>query len=102
MSKFDPNKIPYTEQDALLKKFCRVVSELKTESVILDFFKDLINRQERIMLVRRYMVAKMLSEGKTYSEIQNKLRVGSTTISKVDRMLNFGRGGLKKAIKMHE
>lgn len=75
-----------------------MLAELGEKSAIKYFLKDLLNRQERIMLIRRLLVAKMLLDGYTYDEIQNKLKVGKGTIAKVSRWLYFGRGGYKKAI----
>ena len=98
MARFNANRIPYPEQEKLLNFFCEVLSCLRTKSAICDFLKDLLNRQERMMLIRRLLIAKLLLKDKTYQEIQNKLHVGPVTIARVDRWLHFGRGGYKKAI----
>ena len=102
MARKDPNIIPYTEQDDLLEEFCDIVSKLKTKGAIFDFFKDLLNRQERLMLHRRISIAKMLMDDLTYNEIQEKLKVSPTTIARVDRVLNFGRGGYINAVKNYK
>ena len=79
---------------------CKVLSHLKTSKAINDFLKDLLNRHERIMLIRRLLVAELLLAGKKYREIQEQLHVGSSTIARIDRWLHFGRGGYKTAIKV--
>lgn len=100
MARYNANKISYSKQDKLVNLFCRVLSYLKTEQAIQNFLKDLLNRQERIMLIRRLLVAELLIEGRTYREIRNQLHVGQATIARVNRWLYFGRGGYKMAIEM--
>lgn len=100
MARYNANQIPYSKQEQLLDIFCDVLSHLKTREVIRNFLKDLLNRQERIMLIRRLLMAKLLLEGKSYREIRDKLHVGLATIGRVNRWLHFGRGGYKTAIKL--
>lgn len=98
MSRFDANRVPYPTQDRLFGVFCEVVCRLRSQSEVRDFFKDLLNRQERLMLVRRLQVAGMLLQEKTYREIQDRLRVGPNTIARVERWLHFGRNGYRRAL----
>lgn len=99
MSRFSANKLSYRNQEKLFRDFCRVIKRLRTETAIGDFFKDLLNRHERMMIVRRLLVAKMLLADKTYREIRTKLKVGSSTIARIERWLNFGRKGILRALK---
>lgn len=99
MARYSYRKLKYSDQEKLLRLFCRVLCRLRTEQNLLDFLKDIWNRSERLMFIRRLLIAKMLAAGKTYEEIQKQLRVGKTTIARVERWLNFGRGGLKRAIQ---
>lgn len=78
--------------------FCEILGKLKTSKAIKDFLKDLLNRQERLMIVRRLLIAELLMKPCTYQEIAEKLHCSHTTISKVERWLYFGRDGYKKAI----
>lgn len=98
MARYNVNKIPYNKQEDLLDKFCEVIQSLESKSAIKNFLKDLLNRQERIMLIRRLLIAELLLKGKTYREIQDQLHIGPTTIARVDRWLYFGRDGYKKAV----
>ena len=74
------------------------MSRLKTEKVVRDFLKDLLNRKERLMLVRRLLAAELLQEGETYRAIQKRMGMGPTTIARIERWLHFGRGGYKLAL----
>lgn len=98
MARFNPNKISYTKQDALMDEFCEALSKLKTKKETKDFLKDILNRQERLMLIRRLQIAELLVKGFTYEAIREALRVGETTIARVARWLNFGRNGYKKLL----
>jgi len=100
MARYNANRISYPEQDRLLQTFCEVVCRLKSPTKVSNFIKDLLNRQERIMLIRRLLVAELLLDGKTYRDIQKKLHVGPPTIARVDRWLHFGRGGYQEAINI--
>lgn len=60
------------------------------------FFLDLCSMTELSAMEQRYTVAKMLYEGKVYTEISNVTRASSATISRVNRMLNYGENALKE------
>ena len=47
---------------------------------------------------QRFEVAKMLREDKVYTEIMQKTSASSATISRVNRMLNYGTGYLGKVL----
>jgi len=100
MVRYNPNKLPYPKQEQLLDVFCETVCKLRTKAAIRNFLKDLLNRQERLMLIRRLLIAELLLEGKTYREIQDQLRVGPATVARIDRWLHFGRNGYKQAIRV--
>ncbi len=74
---------------------------LKLESVedFYDFFEDLATIQEIKELTLRFTVARYLSEGKTYSEVERLTRASATTISRVNKCLNYGAGGYQKVFK---
>lgn len=59
-----------------------------------------MNRQERLMLARRLQIAALLEAEFTYEEIIKILRVAKGTIGRVQRWLNFGRDGYKRAIRV--
>lgn len=98
MAKYSDKKIPYPKQDALWTEFCTVVAGMKNTDDVKRFFKDLLNRQERLMLHRRLLIAELLDRGLTYQEIHTKLAASPTTIARVHRWLKFGRGGYARAI----
>ena len=59
------------------------------------FFDDLCAVTELRTMEQRYAVAGCLLQGKVYSEIRRETGASSATVSRVNRMLNYGsaRGG---------
>jgi len=100
MARYNANKLPYKIQDRLMDNFCNILANLKSPLEIRNFLKDLLNRQERIMLIRRLLIADMLENGKSYREIKEKLKTSYTTIARIGRWLNFGREGYRRALRL--
>ena len=63
------------------------------------FFEDLCTVIEIKALSQRIAVAKMLSEKKVYSEIVKQTGASTATISRVNRALEYGADGYRKAIE---
>ena len=62
------------------------------------FFEDACTIQELESIAQRFEVARLLSQGKSYVDI-NKLTGASTaTICRVSKCVNYGGGGYKTAI----
>ncbi|WP_339229380.1 YerC/YecD family TrpR-related protein [Oceanobacillus sp. FSL K6-2867] len=57
------------------------------------FFDDIATMSEIQSISQRLQVAKMLTEGKTYSAIENETKASTATISRVRRCLNYGSDG---------
>ena len=47
---------------------------------------------------QRFEVARMLKKDKVYTEIMNKTNASSATISRVNRMMNYGTGCLGEVL----
>lgn len=99
MSRYSDRRIPKPTQDELWNEFCDLVAGLGSRVAVRNFFRDLLNRQERLMLARRLHVASLLDAGETYREIKRMLGAGSPMIARVARWLEFGRGGYKEAVR---
>ena len=57
------------------------------------FFEDICTINEIHAIAQRLQVAKLLSEKKTYSEIEAITNASTATISRVNRSLNYGNDG---------
>lgn len=76
----------------------KAILELKNLEECCDFFEDICALTELRSMEQRYEVAKMLYEDNVYTEIMQKTSASSATISRVNRMLNYGTGCLAKIL----
>lgn len=95
------NELSEKDKKTYLGDFYTMVSLLKDRGEVKNFFKDLLFLSETVMISRRIQIAKMLLEGCNYEEIKMKLKVGTTTISQVEKWLHNGFGGYQKAIETY-
>lgn len=71
------------------------VLSLKTVEECYAFFDDLCTVPELKALSQRINVAKMLEDGKVYSEIVSATGASTATISRVNRSLSYGADGYR-------
>ena len=71
----------------------KAILSLETIEECYNFFDDLCTVPELKALSQRLEVAKMLSEGRVYSDIVAKTGASTATISRVNRSLNYGSDG---------
>lgn len=76
-----------------LDQFFDAVLSLKTRGECYRFFDDVATMNEIQSFTQRTTVAKMLSEGRTYNEIEKETKASTATISRVRRCLDYGSGG---------
>ena len=58
------------------------------------FFEDLCTVAELRAMEQRFEVALLLSDGMIYNDILERTGASSATISRVNRSLNYGAGGV--------
>lgn len=66
---------------------------LKSLDECYAFFEDICTIKEIQSIAQRVMVAKMLTDGRVYSDIVNETGASTATISRVNRSLNYGNDG---------
>ena len=76
----------------------KAILELKDLDECCNFFEDVCAVTELRSMEQRFEVAKMLKQDKVYTEIMQKTTASSATISRVNRMLNYGTGCLGEII----
>lgn len=64
-----------------------------------QFFNDLCAVTELRTMEQRYDVASCLLQGKVYSEIRKETGASSATVSRVNRMLNYGTGMVAASVR---
>ena len=76
----------------------KAILELKDLDECIAFFDDICAITELRSMEQRFEVATMLKQDKVYTEIMQKTKASSATISRVNRMLNSGTGCLSHVI----
>lgn len=82
-------------QDKYMKdkeKLYEAFLSLKNNDECEAFFDDLFSPAEIRSIVQRFEVAKMLSSGETFTEIENETGASSATIARISRCLTNGNG----------
>lgn len=69
------------------------VLTLKTVDECYAFFEDICTVKEIKSIAQRFLVAKMLTEKRVYSEIVKETGASTATISRVNRSLSYGNDG---------
>ena len=80
----------------------KAILQLKTEEECMKFFDDLCTVTELQAMEQRYQVAVLLQQGLIYNDILEQTGASSATISRVNRMLNYGTGGMSDIIERVE
>lgn len=63
------------------------------------FFEDVCTIKELDAISQRLEVAKLLSSGKNYQEVTNLTGASTATISRVNKCLQYGKGGYGLVVK---
>ena len=79
--------------------FYKAILLLKDEEECYSFFRDVCTIAELRAMEQRFEVARMLTQGKVYSEIRRETGASSATVSRVNRMLNYGTGSVAASVK---
>ena len=82
----------------LTENFFKSILNLESVEECKRFFEDICTIKELQDMSQRLQVAFLLNEGKSYQEVLAKTGVSTTTISRVNKCLNYGSGGYKEAI----
>ncbi len=62
------------------------------------FFEDICTINEIHAIAQRLQVAKLLSEKKTYNEIENLTSASTATISRINKCLVYGADGYRRVL----
>ena len=74
------------------------IVELNTVEECCRFFDDLCAITELRALEQRFDVARMLHAGKVYTTILSETGASSATVSRVNRVLNYGTGAMAEVM----
>lgn len=77
----------------------KAILTLETLEECMDFFEDLCTVTELRAMEQRFEVAMLLDKGCIYNEILQETGASSATISRVNRSLQYGKDGYKRALE---
>lgn len=78
--------------DSQTKALFETILKLKSVEECNDFFKDLCTIKEVQAMSQRLEAARLLIEGKTFTQIEALTGISSTTLSRVSQALKYGEG----------
>ena len=84
------NKRPKKSRNETMYK---AILSLETLDECMRFYDDLCTVTELMAMEQRYQVASCLDDGMIYNQILAETGASSATISRVNRSLQYGRGG---------
>jgi TrpR-related protein YerC/YecD len=84
------NKLPKKPRN---EEMYKAILTLKSLDECMRFFDDLCTVTELMAMEQRYQVASCLDKGMIYNDILAETGASSATISRVNRSLQYGRGG---------
>lgn len=82
-------------ESAEINEFFKAILALETMEDCYRFFEDVCTINELHAISQRLQVAKLLSQHKTYSEIEELTKASTATISRVNKCLVYGADGYK-------
>ena len=84
--------------DKSTEDLCKAILSLKTKEECFAFLEDICTIKEIQDISQRLEVAKMLSQGISYTAICSQTGASTATISRVSRSYEYGTGGYKTVI----
>ncbi len=82
------------EMDYLME----AILSLKDKEDCYRFFEDICTINEIKAIDQRLQVARMLKDGKTYTEVAKLTGASTATISRVNKCINYGSDGYNRVI----
>ena len=89
------SKLTSEERKELMLEFCEALSLVHTAAEAADVITDLLTPKEVETIAKRLKIAGYLMEGKDYHYIRQVLKVGFSTIARVNTWLNLSGEGFK-------
>jgi len=85
-------------KSAVSDELFRAILALEDEEDCYRFFEDICTINEIHAIAQRWQVANLLSEKKTYSEIEEITNASTATISRINKCLIYGAEGYQRIL----
>lgn len=76
-----------------------IIGSLKNIDELKLFLKDILTSSELRMVKRRWHIATLLAKGLDIRDVAFKTKTSTTTVSKIKKIMEEGRGGLNLALE---
>ena len=80
------------EKNDKINELYRIIAGIRTPEECRAFFDDLCTKKEVEKMAERVYAAKLLMEGKTYSQVMAESDISSATLSRVSQCVQYGEG----------
>jgi len=99
MAKYN-SRLSKKEVEQIFYQLCLAISETKGVKEAAELLRDLLSFQEAEMIAKRLKIAEFLINGLTYQEISKNLKVGQSTIARIQEWLRVSGEGYRQASKV--
>lgn len=82
------------------RQFAEVVSAISDVPTMQNFLRDVMTEKEIIEVGSRLEAARMLKDGKKYTEIVEKTKLSSRTVARISDWTQNGCGGYEAALNI--
>lgn len=89
------SKLSSRRRKELIVDLCRALAALRSSEEVAEALTDLLTPKEVETIAKRLQIAEFLVQGDDYETIRKDLRVGYSTIARVNTWLNLSGTGFK-------
>lgn len=76
----------------MIEELFELIASLESKSECEELFEDLCTYKEIEQMAQRVRAAKLLTQGKTYQQITELCDISPSTLSRVSRCVQYGKG----------
>lgn len=87
-------------ETATARQFAEVIAAIGDMQTMQNFLRDVMTEKEIIEISSRLEAAKMLQQGKKYTEIIEKTKLSSRTVARISDWMQNGCNGYQAALKI--
>lgn len=89
------SKLSQQERKELILNLCKGFSVLNSSKEVAEAITDLLTPKEVENIAKRLRIAELLVKGKSYEDIRALIKVGYSTIARINTWLNLSGEGFK-------
>lgn len=82
------------------RQFAEAISGMSDMQTLQNFLRDVMTEKEILEISARLEAARMLQEGKKYTEVIEATKLSSRTVARISDWMQNGQGGYEAALKI--